>query len=73
MRVGGGIREEMREKRKKKEKRKRKKCGTWVVGKKKKKGNGTRGRERGKNLRKEGILGVMKKINILKNGIVKLK
>ena len=30
-------------------------------------------RERGKNLRKEDILGVMKKINILKNGIVKLK
>jgi hypothetical protein len=30
-------------------------------------------RERGKKLRKEGILGVVKKINILKNGIVMLK
>ena len=44
-------------------------------GKKKKKGgggNGNRGRER-KKLRKKCILGVVKKINILKNGIVKLK
>ena len=39
---------------------------------KKKRGNGNRGREE-KNLRKEGILGVVKKINILKNRIVKLK
>ena len=41
----------------------REKKGTWMVGKKKKKkrrGTGTEG-ERGKNLRKEGILGVVKK------------
>jgi hypothetical protein len=51
---------------------KKKKCGTWMVGKKEKKkekkkkkkkkgrGTGTEG-ERGKKLRKEGILGVVKK------------
>ena len=41
--------------------------------KKQREGNGNRGRERKKKLRKEGILGVVKKINILKNGIVMLK
>ena len=50
----------------------------WYVGggekkEKKKEGNRSKGRERGKKLRKEGILGVVKKINILKNEIVKLK
>ena len=40
--------------------------------KEKKRGTGTEG-EREKKLRKEGILGVVKKINILKNRIVKLK
>jgi hypothetical protein len=40
--------------------------------KKKKRGTGTEG-ERGEKLRKEGILRVVKKINILKNRIVKLK
>jgi hypothetical protein len=56
------------------------KSGWWEKkkGKKKEKnkereGNGNRGRERRKKLRKEGILGLMKKINILKNGIVMLK
>jgi hypothetical protein len=46
-----------------------------VVGEKKKKKRGEweqREREE-KNLRKEGILGVVKKINILKNRIVMLK
>ena len=52
----------------------REKGGKWMVEKKKKKrGTGTEG-ERGKKLRKEGILGVVKKyIYILKNRIVKLK
>ena len=68
---------------KKKEKRKGGGC-TWVVGekrkekrkekkKKKKEGNGNKGREREKKLRKEGILGVVEKINLLKNEIVMLK
>ena len=55
-------------------------------GEEKKKGRGIRGwwkkkkgeweqeqRERGKKLRKEGILGIVKKINILKNRIINLK
>jgi hypothetical protein len=33
---------------------------------KKREGNGNRGRERGKKLRKEGILGVVKKIKYIK-------
>jgi hypothetical protein len=52
-------------------KKERKKEKVWYVGggkKKKKKKERNRGRER-----KEGILGVVKKINILKNRIVKLK
>ena len=56
--------------------RKRKKEKVWYVGggekKKKKRGTGKEG-EREKKLRKESILEVVKKINILKNGIVKLK
>ena len=45
-----------------------------VVGKKRKKKKGTGKREREeKKLRKEGILKVVKKINILKNRIVMLK
>jgi hypothetical protein len=64
MSVGGGTGEEIREKR----------GGTWVMGKKKKKkkrkkkrerGTGTRNRGRGsgkRKMRKNGILGVVKKI-----------
>jgi hypothetical protein len=48
-----------------------------VVVKKKEKKRGEQEQEQRereeKNLRKEGILGVVKKINILKNGIVMLK
>jgi hypothetical protein len=49
----------------KKEEKKKKK-------KKKDRGTGTEGESK-KKLRKVGILGVVKKINILKNKIVKLK
>ena len=81
---GRGSGEEMREKwgtwvkEKKGEKRNR---GEVYVGggekkkkkkEKKKRGTGTEG-ERGEKLRKVGILEVVKKINILKNRIVKFK
>jgi hypothetical protein len=62
----------------KKEKKKKKNVVRGWWGKKekkkekKKRGTGTEG-ERGKKLRKEGILGVVKKKYILKNRIVKLK
>jgi hypothetical protein len=51
-----------KEKKKKRKKKREKKCGTWMVRKKEKKerGTGTEG-ERGKKLRKEDILGVVKK------------
>jgi hypothetical protein len=81
---GRGSGEEMREKggtwvkekkgEKKKEKRNR---GEVYVGggekKKKKKKREREQRERGEKLRKVGILEVVKKINILKNGIVMFK
>ena len=58
---------------KKRREKKNKKQGIVYVGGGEEKGNGNRGREWKKKWRKVGILGVLKKINILKNKIVKLK